>query len=125
MKQLLLLIGLVLSPGAIAEDKADPRILEDYYGVLARETLKTKGKGYVTNLGKPVTAEFRHRNGSLFYVVASDIPEHGCLTIVFSYNEDRMKFLNWKQRWHCKSSVDSIAEFVEYDGKEFSFEDEQ
>jgi len=125
MKQLIFFIGLVFSFGTTAGDKADPRILEEYFSVLARETLNTEGKGYVSNLGKPVTAEFRHRNGNLFYVVASDIPEHGCLTIVFSYSEERMKFLNWKQRWHCKSAVESIKEYVAYDGKKFSFEGEQ
>lgn len=125
MKQLIILIGLLVSFGTNAGDEADQQILEEYFSVLARETLSTEGKGYVLNLGKLITADFRHKNGNLFYVVSSDIPTHGCLTIIFSYNEERMKFLNWKQRWHCKSAVESIKEYVAYDGNEFSFEGEQ
>ncbi|MET1257383.1 hypothetical protein [Aliikangiella maris] len=125
MKHLILIIILVLSFGLEAREKAEPKILKEYFSVLARETLINEGRGYVSNLGTPIFADFEHKNGNLFYVVASDIPKQGCFTIVFSYNKERMNFLEWLQRLHCKSAQESIKEYVAYDGTEFSFEGEQ
>ncbi len=74
-------------------------------------------------MSTPRLASFHSKDGKRMIIVSSMVSSEKSYTVLMSVNELNMGFLAWKQRGYGKDPVEDIKYLMQYDGKEFNFED--